>query len=359
VSTGHCTGCGAAVPLWAAQPRVTADGRVALACPPCARGERPAGAVELADATHDAPRGSLGHAGFAAAGLITTLALALAGAGVVELARAEGAPGPISWEQVELADDDLAEVVRPGVDPDRGVPGVARTPPPPPEPPPPPPIPERDGEPLDEWMPTLRGWVHPVPGSPEIIPHRGTRVFGALREGTSNGCGGGHCGVDLEGERGQPVVAVAWGTVVRIQRDDGGRGGRYVRIAHPDFVYTSYFHLDRIAPDLAIGAEIEPGQALGTLGKSGIQISMPHLHFALEIHGPRGVPVFIDPAPFLARAEVLELEEVAAVPELEAVAAVPELEAVAAVPELDPLAAATPAGARSEAPVDPDPDAGP
>jgi murein DD-endopeptidase MepM/ murein hydrolase activator NlpD len=124
--------------------------------------------------------------------------------------------------------------------------------------------------------------------------------MGSLREE----CGAGHCGVDLEGDRGQDVVAVAWGTVVRIQNDPDGRGGRYVKIEHPDFVYTSYFHLDRIARGLEVGMEVEPGTPLGELGASGIHISMPHLHFALEIVED-GELTFIDPVPFLHRAEVL------------------------------------------------------
>lgn len=168
-----------------------------------------------------------------------------------------------------------------------------------------PPIPERDGERLDEWYPTLRDWVHPVPGSTEIVPAKGSRLFGAARDHAANGCGGGHCGIDLEGERGQPVVAVAWGTVVKIERNDASRGGRYVRIEHPDFVYTSYFHLDAIAPELEVGMEVDPGQPIGTLGRSGIRVSMPHLHLALEV--PEGATLrFIDPLPFLARSTVIE-----------------------------------------------------
>jgi murein DD-endopeptidase MepM/ murein hydrolase activator NlpD len=180
------------------------------------------------------------------------------------------------------------------------------------------PIPEREGEPLDEWLPILRDWVHPVPGSTDIVPRRASRMFGAHRDGDRpHRCGGGHCGVDLDGERGQPVVAVAWGTVLRINRDADSLGGRYVRIEHPDFVHTTYFHLDLIAPDLQVGDEVTPGQALGTIGSTGIRVSVPHLHFSLEIL-EENTRIFIDPAPFLARAQVLgrhDVPEIVAPPE--------------------------------------------
>ncbi len=155
-------------------------------------------------------------------------------------------------------------------------------------------------------MPTLRDWVHPVPGTSDLFPVRPNRLFGADRDGDDRPeCGGGHCGVDLGGDRGQALVAVAWGTVSKIQREPNRRGGRYVRIEHPDFVYSSYFHLDRIAPDLAVGDEVEAGRPLGALGSSGIKVSSPHLHFGLELPG-RGASVFVDPSPYLARARVIE-----------------------------------------------------
>ncbi|MCB9563399.1 MAG: M23 family metallopeptidase [Kofleriaceae bacterium] len=178
-------------------------------------------------------------------------------------------------------------------------------------------LPERDGEPLDDWFPTLAEWVHPVPGTREVVPHQASRFFGAPRDGVDRPeCGRGHCGVDLEGIRGQPVVAVAWGTVARIQLDPNRRGGRYVRIEHPDFVYTTYFHLDAVARDLHVGDEVEPGTPLGLLGRSGIKVSLPHLHFALEIPdaGSTEQVHFIDPSPFLARAQVLPRDAVATPP---------------------------------------------
>lgn len=158
-------------------------------------------------------------------------------------------------------------------------------------------------EPLEERLPTLADWIFPVPGSDETFPLKPTRRFGAGRDGSGPAeCGDGHCGVDLDGPRGTPVVAVAWGVVTRIERRSDRRSGKYVRIEHPDYVYTAYMHLDDIAEDLRIGDEIQPGDVVGTLGRTGIKHSAPHLHFSLAVLSGHRL-VHIDPAPFLERAE--------------------------------------------------------
>jgi murein DD-endopeptidase MepM/ murein hydrolase activator NlpD len=160
-------------------------------------------------------------------------------------------------------------------------------------------------EPLEERLPTLADWVFPVKGSDESFPLRGTRRFGAGRDGQAPAeCGSGHCGVDLDGPRGTPVVAVAWGVVTRIERRGDRSSGKYVRIEHPDTVYTAYMHLDDIADGLQIGDEVSPGDVIGTLGRTGIKHSAPHLHFGLAVPSGNQL-VHIDPAPYLERAERL------------------------------------------------------
>lgn len=161
---------------------------------------------------------------------------------------------------------------------------------------------ENGDEPLEERLPTLIDWIHPVLGSSEEFPLRSTRRFGAARENVKRKeCGQGHCGVDLDGPRGTPIVAVAWGQVVRIEQRSNRRSGKYVRIEHPDYVYTSYMHLDSIASALEVGDEVQPGQVLGTLGRTGIWRGMPHLHFSLEVP-MSGELMHIDPTPYLTSA---------------------------------------------------------
>lgn len=296
------------IELHAARPLVTAAGRIVLQCGPCARGEIPVAAAiepDVSEPVSAVPRRAWigAAASVAAVALLSILGASAGGPTGSASAAVSGGERPDGWDRVDEPDE-IGESVEPSITdvemiarPASAIDG---------EPEPAPPVPEKNGDSLDEWFPTLQVWVHPVPGSPDIVPTRPTRKFGAPRSGGGirTECGAGHCGVDLEGVRGQDVVAVAWGTVVKIQRDPGGRGGRYVKIEHPDFVYTSYFHLDEIDADIEIGMEVEPGTPLGALGASGIHISMPHLHFALEIVD-RGSLLFIDPVPFLHRAEVL------------------------------------------------------
>jgi murein DD-endopeptidase MepM/ murein hydrolase activator NlpD len=181
------------------------------------------------------------------------------------------------------------------------------------------PVPRIGNERLDAMFPSLDGWIHPVTASDEILPSQGSRRFGATRVGVERAeCGAGHCGVDLDGPRGRPIVAVAAGTVVHIEHSElgrDGRSGRYVRIEHDDGALTAYMHLDRIAPGLESGDRVDAGQYLGTLGATAVRSAAPHLHFGLELpnragtHGDHTDTHYVDPAPFLVRATVVQAAE--------------------------------------------------
>jgi len=185
------------------------------------------------------------------------------------------------------------------------------------------PVPTRGGDPLDEIFPTLRAWTHPVSGTPELMPEQSSRHFGALREGIDRPeCGEGHCGVDLDGPRGRPIVAVAAGVVVRIELSElglDGRSGRYVRIEHDDGTLTAYMHMDDVAA-LRVGDRVTAGQYVGTLGATAVFSSVPHLHFSLEIplhagqHGDTTDTRYVDPAPFLVRSIIAAPEAAVPVP---------------------------------------------
>ncbi len=153
----------------------------------------------------------------------------------------------------------------------------------------------------------LFDWVHPVTGAEEKSPHAVTRQFGADRPGDRpEECGHGHCGVDLDGPRGTPVVAVDAGVIDGIQRDDVARGGRYVRIRHDGGLITSYMHLDDVPENLNVGDTVDRGTWLGSLGASGIKNSEPHLHFSASLPEEDGTLRYIDPAPSLDAAEVID-----------------------------------------------------
>jgi murein DD-endopeptidase MepM/ murein hydrolase activator NlpD len=176
---------------------------------------------------------------------------------------------------------------------------------------------DRKGRALSELYPTLLTWVHPISGADELFPPNPGRHYGALRVEISNRpeCGQGHCGVDLDGPRGRPLIAVAAGVIARAERrPDGGDGmsGRYVRIQHDDGSVTTYMHMDQLAPGLEVGDRVEQGQYIGTLGMTAVQV--PHLHFALELPNTVGLRDlssmhYADPAPFLLRSSIVRVPD--------------------------------------------------
>ena len=152
-----------------------------------------------------------------------------------------------------------------------------------------------DGEDLE--------WFHPLAGPERILPENPSRRFGADRDGNRSECGGGHCGVDLGDTQGTVVYAAADGFVSRVVRSPDEKGGRYVKLSHPSRFRTYYMHLDEIREDLALDTFVSAGEPIGTVGRSGIQHSSPHLHFAVSRFGGTR-EVFIDPEPMLSEAEL-------------------------------------------------------
>jgi len=150
-------------------------------------------------------------------------------------------------------------------------------------------------------------WYHPLPGPKRTLPERDTRRFGAAREGMRpEECEGGHCGVDIGTVEGMLVLAAHDGVVERVERDPevGGRRGnegRFVMILHKGgTVTTSYIHLEGIREDLKPGVRVKAGEAIATVGATGVQHSGPHLHFAISVRAtPDGPELYINPEPLL------------------------------------------------------------
>jgi murein DD-endopeptidase MepM/ murein hydrolase activator NlpD len=181
------------------------------------------------------------------------------------------------------------------------------------------PIPALADKPIDQTFASLAGWTHPITAADELFPANPGRHFGAGRTGVDRTeCGGGHCGVDLDGPKGRALVAVAAGTLITVERRElgnDGRSGRFVRIQHEDGTLTSYMHMDSIDEGLQPGDRVRQGQYIGDLGDSAVP-GVPHLHFALEVPlhpGSRdttfGSVRFVDPAPFLVRATIVDKAE--------------------------------------------------
>lgn len=133
----------------------------------------------------------------------------------------------------------------------------------------------------------------PLDGAPRVI----SSGLGSEREGGERT----HKGIDIESDMGEPVRSVSKGRVVfsgvdlpghqnnlilptgdtnTYPRDAMGSGGRYVCIAHGGMkdtgLRTCYMHLDRVF--VKQGETVAGGHLIGTVGRSGIKQSAPHLH---------------------------------------------------------------------------------
>ena len=107
-----------------------------------------------------------------------------------------------------------------------------------------------------------------------------------------------HRGNDLFAPRGQPLYAVASGTVLLTQ---GGRGGTALWLAADHGVDYYYAHLDGYASGVASGIRVSRGQVVGYNGNTGnARTTPPHLHFQLHPKGRTSAPV--NPYPTLVRA---------------------------------------------------------
>ncbi len=108
-----------------------------------------------------------------------------------------------------------------------------------------------------------------------------------------------HRGIDFDSERGEPVRAVAsgtvrfagvdwerrahialepWGALLVHERHMGPRG-LFVEIDHGGGIVSLYAHL--ASYDVQVGQKIDAGQQLGVVGRTGVRDSGAHLHFGL------------------------------------------------------------------------------
>lgn len=150
----------------------------------------------------------------------------------------------------------------------------------------------------------------PLDGAPRVV----SSGLGSERDGGRRS----HRGIDIESQFGETVRAVADGKVTyagvdqvgrgkehflsrkdinRFPRRQMGRGGRFLCISHeaPDVeggLRTCYMHLERV--DVERGDAVRGGQPIGTVGRTGMRTSAPHLH--LEFRTDAGI---LDPLPLL------------------------------------------------------------
>jgi murein DD-endopeptidase MepM/ murein hydrolase activator NlpD len=97
----------------------------------------------------------------------------------------------------------------------------------------------------------------------------GRRVNGVLRST--------HYGLDLEGRRGEPVLAANRGVVALV--GDFFYGGISIYVHHGAGLMTTYHHLSRAL--VAVGDTVQRGQVIGRVGATG-RVTGPHLHWGAQ-----------------------------------------------------------------------------
>ncbi len=139
----------------------------------------------------------------------------------------------------------------------------------------------------------------PLEGGPRVVSSQpGVDRDGGVRL---------HRGVDVEAMFGEPVLAMADGRVafagvdypgqasnaalspaaiMAVPRKSLGRGGRFVCITHLDahgdeaWLRSCYMHLEDVRVDN--GQLVRRGDVIGTVGRTGMRRSAPHLHLELK-----------------------------------------------------------------------------
>lgn len=121
--------------------------------------------------------------------------------------------------------------------------------------------------------------------NPEFIPtmwaHLGkiNNEFGFRRNPFGGRAYEFHGGLDIDGERGDLVVAPANGIVTKSGYQGGY--GNMIEIDHGNGLTTRYGHLSKI--DAQVGDTLSRGQIIGYVGSTG-RSTGPHLHYELRVN---------------------------------------------------------------------------
>ena len=99
-----------------------------------------------------------------------------------------------------------------------------------------------------------------------------------------------HWGVDLDGNRGDPIVAANRGVVALV--GDFYYSGNVAYVDHGEGLVTAYLHMSEVV--ISQGDTVESGQLIGKIGATG-RVAGPHLHWVTRLGR-----VTIDPMSALA-----------------------------------------------------------
>lgn len=153
---------------------------------------------------------------------------------------------------------------------------------------------DSDGAELEKLLKTITASANPA-YIPNIWAHSGkiNNEFGFRRNPFGGRIYEFHAGMDIDGERGDLVVAPGSGTVI----EAGWKGGygNMIEIDHGNGLTTRYGHLSKI--EVSQGDSITRGQLIGEVGSTG-RSTGPHLHYELRVNDhPINPRFFLPPEP--------------------------------------------------------------
>lgn len=115
-----------------------------------------------------------------------------------------------------------------------------------------------------------------------------TSTFGIRRDPIS-GRSAVHSGLDIGGNRGDPIYAAADGVITLSERTYPQ--GNNIIIDHGRGIETRYLHLNKRFAN--VGDKVKKGQLIGELGNTG-RSTGPHLHYEVIVNGKH-----VDPMPYI------------------------------------------------------------
>jgi murein DD-endopeptidase MepM/ murein hydrolase activator NlpD len=127
-------------------------------------------------------------------------------------------------------------------------------------------------------------WEPPPTSTPYLVPVLDVEAVGW---GTTHS---GYPATDIFAACGAEIVSPVNGTVLEVRLIDGWdpaidnpatRGGRSVAILGDDGVRYYMAHMDVIDPAAVVGARVDAGQYVGTVGRTG-RTSACHVHFSIS-----------------------------------------------------------------------------
>jgi len=153
---------------------------------------------------------------------------------------------------------------------------------------------DADSSPVEGQLRVLQ-----VTGNPAFLPtiwaHAGkiNNEFGFRRNPFGARTYEFHAGMDIDGDRGDLVVAPAAGTVTKASWQGGY--GNMIEVDHGNGLISRFGHLSKI--EVEVGESLQRGQLMGFVGSTG-RSTGPHLHYELRFYEkPINPRRFLPPEP--------------------------------------------------------------